>query len=197
MPIWRLQTSFMLDSTLPRDRCVITPHFNDGGVGSDPQNLCEDLAAALDTWSNGTQEINVTAYDAEGTPPVYPAGDATVNAGVAGSTDGPREVAVCLSFYSERNIPRQRGRLFIPYGVLGVVGNITGVRPNSATQVKVGDLAAIFADLGGLDVDWVVWSRADQEARPVSNWWVDDEWDTMRSRGLRATSRTSGTVGEG
>jgi len=30
----------------------------------------------------------------------------------------------------------------------------------------------------------------------VSNWWVDDEWDTVRSRGLRPDIRVTGTVSE-
>ena len=28
----------------------------------------------------------------------------------------------------------------------------------------------------------------------VTNWYVDDEWDVVRSRGLRATTRTAGTT---
>ena len=29
---------------------------------------------------------------------------------------------------------------------------------------------------------------------PVTNVWVDDEWDTIRSRGLKSTSRVTATV---
>lgn len=198
MPVWRLQTSFAADSTLPRDFMTITPHFNDGGVGSDPQGLCDDLAAALSGWINvgPEREVKVTAYDAQGTVPVYPAGEAIVNTGVAPTSVMPREIALCLSFYSDRNIPRQRGRLYMPVNLFSTAAALS-VRPAGALQTKVGDLAAIFADLGGVDVDWCVWSRTNAIAYPITNWWVDDEWDVIRSRGLRSTTRTQGTVSDG
>lgn len=194
MPIWKLQCSFWQDSVFARDAMIITPHFNDGGVGSDPGGLCTDLAAALDTWTPNPQQITVKAYDAEGTAPVEPAGEATLNVGSSPASVCPREVSLCLSFFAESNVPRKRGRLYIPVPVLSIT---PGVRPTSGHRDSVGALAAIFSDLGGVDVDWCVWSRADQVARPVTNWWVDDEWDTIRSRGLRATTRTVGTTSEG
>jgi hypothetical protein len=196
MPIWRMQCAFQADSALPRDQLTINPHFNDGGFASDPQTLCEDLAAALDTWADGSGQINVKAYDAQGTKPVYPAGDATVNPGGSSITGGPRETAVCLSYYSGRNVPRQRGRLYIPWSLIQIQGTLTSTRPNEITRNRVAQLVPVLADLGGVDVDWVVYSPTDDVARPVSNWWVDDEWDTVRSRGLRPTTRDQGTVSE-
>jgi hypothetical protein len=194
MPTWKLQTSFAMDTTFPRDRMVITPHFDDGSAITGPQGLCDDLAAALDGWTSGTQEIQVKAYDVEGTPPVFPAAEAIVNPGAAPASNVPREVAVCLSFYAERNLPRQRGRLYIP---LAVTGLGAGVEPDSLIRQKVADLVPIFANLGGTDVDWCVWSPTTQTMRSVTNWWVDNEWDTVRSRGLRASERLEGTVDEG
>jgi hypothetical protein len=40
----------------------------------------------------------------------------------------------------------------------------------------------------------VVYSRREKVARPVTNYWVDDEWDTVRSRGLRSSTRVTGTL---
>ena len=57
MPIWRLNVEAYGDSVLPRDAMTITPHFNDGGVGSDPQGLCDDLADAMDTYYGGPRQI--------------------------------------------------------------------------------------------------------------------------------------------
>jgi hypothetical protein len=184
-----------MDSALPRDRLVITPHFRDQGVTTDPDNLCQDMADGLNALDLVTTEIRVTAYDAESPAPSYPVGTGVANEGVVATSSLPREVALCFSFYSERNIPRQRGRVFWPMPVMGAFD--LGLRPPEVTRQYVGEgLATLFSDLGGVDVDWVVWSRVDDEARPVSNWWVDDEWDTIRSRGLRATTRTTGTVNE-
>jgi len=194
MPLWRLQTSWQLDSTLPRDKVVITPHFNTGGVVQDPQALCDDLLAGLQSWLLVTGEVKVVAYDAQGTPPVFPQGEAVVNQGLSMNTTVPRELALCLSFYGTANRPRNRGRLYIPAAFLS--GSI-GVRPSTAQRQKVADLVPILTGLGGADVDWSIFSRADNVPRSVQNWWVDDEWDIIRSRGLRGTTRTVGTTSEG
>jgi hypothetical protein len=172
---------------------VITPHFDDGGITTDPQQLCEDLADALAAWDIITTQLIVTAYDAQGAAPVYPQGRAIRNEGAVAATAVPREVALCLSFYSDRNLPRQRGRLYAPAGLFT---SAVGLRPTVAMRDKLAVLAVDFQALGGPDVDWVVYSRADDVARPVTNWWIDDEWDTVRSRGLRATTRLMGTTSE-
>lgn len=194
MPIWRLQCTWALDSALPRDRIVMTPHFDDGGALTNPQNLCNDLLAALQTWTNSTGEVAVRAYDAQGSKPVFPQGEAIANAGLFMSPNVPRELAVCLSFYSQRNLPRQRGRLYMP---LPLIGTALSARPNVGHFGKGSSLAAKFQALGGADVDWCVYSRVDNVARPVTHWWMDDEWDVQRSRGLRGTTRTTGTTSEG
>lgn len=199
MPILKLQCSFMMDTAFPRDRMVITPHFDVGEFidfpgGADANNLCNDLATALDAWTIGTQEIVVKSYDAQGTPPVFPNGTATKNVGVVGSSASPREVALCLSFYAGQNRPRRRGRLYIPAPLLS--GASVSMRPSAANITNVAGIVPILTGLGGTNVDWVVYSRADDEAHPVSNWWIDDEWDTQRSRGGRAIGRQAGSVSE-
>jgi len=194
MPIWRLQTSWSITSTFPRDRIVITPHFNDAGALTDPDGLCEDLANALMTWFPTTGELRVTAYDAQGTPPVFPAGEHILNAGSSFAANAPRELAVCLSFFGTRNLPRQRGRLYMPQFMAGAG---PGLRPSAGMQQKVADLAPIFGGLGGADVDWCVFSRTTNTAHSVTNWWVDNEWDVIRSRGLIGDERLEGTTSEG
>lgn len=193
MPVWKLQVAWAVTSTLPRDRMVITPHFDDAGALTDPQSLCDDLADALDVWAGASGELRISAYDAQGTVPVFPQGEVVRRPGTFFSMATPRELAICLSFYSERNLPRQRGRLYIPSLFAG--GGLA-LRPSAVQQAKLGDLAGIFQGLGGTDVDWCVFSKTTNTARPVTNWWVDDEWDIVRSRGLRATGRLEGTTSE-
>lgn len=194
MPVWRLQTTFGADSAFAEDGLTITPHFNDGGALTDPQGLCDDLADALATWTTSARQVVVRAYDAQGAPPVYPQGEAIRNLGTYPQSAGVRETAVCLSFYAGRNLPRQRGRLYIPTVITGQ--STTSPRPNPTMRTKVAALVPIFTALGGADVDWCVFSRTDKVARSVTNWWVDDAWDTVRSRGLSPTTRDEGTTSE-
>jgi hypothetical protein len=198
--IWRLQCTFGADSAFIRDRFVITPHFEVGFDALDPtagaqvDTLCEDLATALNTWDLDTREITVKGYDAQGSIPVLPQGSAIRNVGLFPASTCPREMALCLSYYSGQNAPRRRGRLYIP--VTLITGSGLGVRPHVTAQQKVLDLAPILKDLGGTNVDWVVYSRLDNDARPVSNYYVDDEWDIVRSRGMRPVTRLAGTASE-
>jgi hypothetical protein len=203
MPVLRLQVSFGADTAFPRDRLVITPHFNVGfalpepndlNPSPDAQALCNDLGDALQTWSGQVRELTVKAYDAQGSVPVFPIGSTVRGLGAFPASNGPREIALCLSYYSGRNIPRYRGRLYIPMVV--ALQGAGSPRPTPANQTKVAALAPIFANLGGTNVDWVVYSRLDDTARPVSNWYVDDEWDNVRSRGFRSTARLTGTLNE-
>jgi hypothetical protein len=193
MPIWRLQCTWQADTVAPRERMMITPHFNDLGATTDPQNLCNDMLAGLNTITPFTGELRVTAYDAQGNVPVYPQGDAIINKGAQQATSSPRELAVCLSFYSERNVPRQRGRLYMPLFLQGV-GN-PQLRP-TLPIAKMTQFVDLFTGLGGVDVDWCIYSRVQDKAWPVTNWWYDNEWDVQRSRGLAGTSRIQGTTTE-
>jgi len=205
--IFRMQCSFAADSALPRDRFVITPHFRDRGgdplSGDNPQGLADDLCEGLRVWlgtlNNPAREINVRVYNAEHisspSDPGFPLGEATVNAGVAPGSVVPRELAVCLSFYGDRNVPRRRGRLYIPATFL-TTSALSGARPATAVRDAVGALVPVLTGLGGIDVDWGVWSRADRAFHSATNWFVDDEFDVQRRRGLRPTTRTAGTTTE-
>jgi hypothetical protein len=64
----------------------------------------------------------------------------------------------------------------------------------SITRDAVGELPDILAGIGGADVDWIVWSRKQKLAHQVTDWFVDDEWDVIRSRGFTPAQRTTGTT---
>lgn len=206
MPIYRAQVSFGADSALPRDRFVITPVLaNTGGVLTDAeaQPLANDLrdriVGWLTTYGTPNREVQVKLYNAE-TPgsranPNFPLATAIANANLFPASGVPRELAVCLSFYSERNTPRRRGRLYVPLPLL-VPSSIAGTRPNQTLREAVGALSGVLTGAGGVDIDWSVHSRLDGVARAVTHWWVDDEYDVQRRRGFRSTTRTTGTTSE-
>jgi hypothetical protein len=197
MPVYRIQLSWQADTAFARDRMMITPHFDGGSIftDDDADALCEDLLTALAGQISFGGETKAVAYKASSPPPQFPVGDAIRNTGQVGLSGVPRELAVVMSFYNTRNAPRRRGRLYWPAPLLGLNPNSPTVPGN--IEPKMTSIAGIFQNLGGADVDWCIWSRMDQVARPVTHWYVDNEWDVQRSRGLRATSRYGGTTSEG
>lgn len=196
--IIRAQVGVQLDSAFPRDEMVITPHFEvaQGPVwgGADGQALADDLCQAYETWHGLTAQTRVKLYDAQADAPNYPLATKVRQTGASPPAQVPREVACCLSYYAGRNVPRKRGRLYIPAAAwMTGPGSLTG-RPSDGVQTRVSELVSVFAALGGVNCDWVVFSRRNDDADKVTNWWVDDEWDTVRSRGLRPTNRKQGTT---
>lgn len=188
---------------LPRDVMSINPCFRHqtdlsiGGVEWAP--LAQDLADGLATWSisPATRQLTVKLYKIEDPvagEPHRPQATVTKAAGTFLPTPGPGEIAVCLSFYGGSNAPYNRGRLYIPFAAFSGSAP-AGSRPSAANRTKVGDLVPLFAGLGGVNVDWIVWSPTKKAATKVDHWWVDDEWDTQRRRGLKPTTRTAGTTG--
>jgi hypothetical protein len=141
------------------------------------------------------REINVRVYDAAGLPPHFPKGEHTVGAGLAPVTSRPRETALCLSYYGERNLPRTRGRIyFCP--AIGQNLTLDSVRPGLGSRNELLRMAQGIADLGGPDVDWSWRSRVGNDNGPVKTAYVDDEWDTIRSRGLDPSTRNILVVNE-
>jgi hypothetical protein len=178
----------------PAARIVNVPHFS---TDSPPnfEEMATDIAELFATYRrlpNTWDRVNCRLYDVAAAEPRPILAEATHTATGQQEASGPGEVAVCLSFYSERNLPRSRGRLYIgPW-------ERTMMAPNVSTDGKnwLATLAQGLADIGGTGTDWAVYSPTDGAAKSVTNWWVDDEWDTIRSRGIKSTSRSSGTVGE-
>lgn len=198
MPLRRYAVSAMWDSGLARDRVVNNVYLNTavlpGVTGDDPDALASDLADAFATvWYGPTQcEISVSAYQVghEGPPDAVH----VRNPGVIGQSLVPREVAMCLSFYSGLNQPRRRGRIYLSAAGAGVASLGIHVAENLITKGL--DLATAIGNVGGVDVDWSTHSTVDGSHHGVTDAWVDNEWDTVRSRGLVATARTTRHIGE-
>ena len=193
MPLYRMQVAAAADTAFPRDRLVNTLHFDDAGVTSDPESLCQDLLDVFQAgWysPSGAREIRVSAYEVGDPGP--PVATVVENEGTAPVSATVREVALCLSYYAGENRPRRRGRIYLPVLAQGAEN---GARPREGLLTAALALGDAFAGLGGADVDWVLYSPTESAHFDVTNTWVDDEWDTIRSRGLRPTTRVSGTPG--
>jgi hypothetical protein len=196
----RAMCQWQIGSALPRDVMQITPTFRhqqvlpvDGGPEWD--DLADDLADGLDSWGGATQQITVKLYQIGLPKPNRPKATSVRRAGTIPAGNVPRELAVCLSFNGGQNAPRQRGRLYIPAQLAGGVPSQMQVRVPTESRDKVALLPALFAGLGGIDVDWIVWSPTNSSATKVERWFVDDEWDVIRKRGLQPINRNVGTTG--
>jgi hypothetical protein len=218
-------------SGLPEDRFINTFAFNDvGEAGDGPGQLTlfdvEDIAGDLIQFYNGgvagteiatflsnrvsrlANACEVRVYDLDEAEPreahvttfqLSPSGFAT-------NAEFPGEVAIAASYYSGRNIPRQRGRIYIgPLSIFAAGSDDAGqvARPDPNLLNSIVDRMATLRDRAGVG-SWSVWSRAKDAtvnkdgspnpARPhslyvITDVWVDNEFDTQRRRGAKATSR--------
>lgn len=197
MARFNIQVATAVDTILPRDRIVNVWHFdNPLGLPSNPNKLCEDMTAIYDTIMARTtdfHEFDARLYEENVKGP--PLGRHVRNVGKAAAASAPREVAICLSFRGPRNIPSERGRVYLaPYLMHSTA--LMG-RPDTAQRLIALEMATAVSALGGADVDWGVYSPTKNTFVKTEVAWVDDEWDTVRSRGLRATTRSQITTGMG
>lgn len=195
----RAHVQWQVGSMLPKDIHQITPCFrhqlNISAPLNDPDwaTLATDLAdifASAGKWVNKpTNQTTVKLYEIKPVVPGEPNRPrATVvrYPGTSAEATQMREVALCLSFYGGSNYPQNRGRLYLPAWLWA---SSIGVRPAAADITKVGLLPPMLAALGGSNVDWGVWSPTKQEFTRAEHWFVDDEWDIQRRRGLPFTAR--------
>jgi hypothetical protein len=188
LAIYRAQLSFQYDSLLPRDAITINPHY----FGDNPQALGDALKTNLlaVTLVGAATPFTVKIYDAQKAPPSYPLYTVTSGTNFRASNK-PREVALCLSYYSTYNRPHYRGRMYLPATM------ITGALDLRPSTAQITEALAWKTTLGsGLPANhnWVVYSRVLNQSNGVNKCWVDDEWDTVRSRGLKATTRQLANV---
>ncbi len=213
--VMRAQVVFQGKSGLPRDRYVNTFHFaRKGGVAGQGDDFPEAATAignqlkdfytapvggfAVGIWlSNHIQrDAEVRVYDlssdlepraVEVRPFTLPTPQSTSLL--------PLEVAVTASFYAQRNVKRLRGRVFLgPLAGTAMAESSTGNKPivlGGFRDAVAGAAQRMASESSLLDWDWGVFSPTDNVCRPVSHGWVDDDFDTIRGRGPRTTTRSS------
>lgn len=220
MGIMTVQISIPRDTALPADAVVNTFHFST--VGEATHDHAVDAHGALQNFYNGagsTSGSKISAYlagylnapnarlkaynlaDAEPRAPIFDEVFAIDNN--ASTNHLPGEVALCLSYRTDpvSGVPaaRLRGRVFIgPFsqGAIGT-GDSSDSRPLLALREAMRDAGVRLADgpfaVSSAGVTWAVFSQVpDPIARPVTNVFVDDAWDTQRRRGAKAVGRLIG-----
>lgn len=133
-------------------------------------------------------------YSAVTTTPNYPLHEYSFNlAADPGDVQMPLEVSLCASYQcdSATTVPlrRRRGRIYI--SGFTEAQNDAG-RPASGVTSDLADAYRDYAEATNNLADFraCVWSRANASLYPIERVWVDNEWDTMRSRGGKSTART-------
>lgn len=195
----RVQMARTPTNNLARDRIINTFYLDtdrlDVVSGVNYDQLATDAATAFGNRLGGRAGFNgfeAVIYNMGDASPRQPRAVKKFTQSVPQIVMGPREVSLCLSFYGERNVPSRRGRLYLgPFNQSDLTE-----RPSLDLRTSLGFLAQDIGNLGGVDIDWVVYSPKLNTYAKVTNWWIDDEWDTQRQRGLKATHRVSGVTSE-
>jgi len=218
----RAQAVLASTSGLARDQIINTFHFAKTGAGGVGTADFDAIAIMLDAFYNGFTESFDTVssrigksvsrntdacfykfYDLGTAPPRTPYVRPFTLGATAGGTDGslPREVALCLSFKSTGagNPRRKRGRVFIGPLIKSVCVDGPGFAPmptNALQETLRVAAQALAEDSGAGGLPWSIFSKVNtaQHMSTVTAWWVDNEFDTQRRRGLRSTARVEGSV---
>lgn len=155
--------------------------------------------AALRTFLGGTVDqpnCRIKSYRMDEAKPRTPVQDVAFNMGAATTTSLPREVAACLSYQgakvsgvAQRN---RRGRLY--FGPLATIATTTSAtddaRLDSTLRNALAGAATALAGANSLDLEWVVYSPTTDATTVVTDGWVDDAVDIVRSRGRASSNRT-------
>jgi hypothetical protein len=214
MAVLRAQVVFPGLSNKPEDVVVNTFHFDSASVDDAAVDVIRDqlvefynvattgqtpggpnIASYLSQWlSRATNACKIKVYNlADPLPRIVRERSWTLAAAAGSAIELPAEVALCASFYAGLNRPRYRGRVYLgPFTTVSGSDVVTGGPERATPTVALIDSVAGSLKrliLNPLTQNLAVYSQLDGVARVVTNGWVDDAWDTVRSRGQAATRR--------
>ena len=161
----------------------------------------EDFYQALPAWYSGLVRQNnhtMKGYNRADPQPRAPVLERTWSFPSAPAGNAlPQEVAKCVSFQgapeSGVSQARRRGRVYI--GPLDVACLATDGRPINTFLAALGTAATALLAASDAATDWIwtVFSSSTGDSSPITNGWIDNAWDTQRSRGITATARQTFT----
>lgn len=206
---YRAQVVLQGKTGLPEDVYVNTFGFKNVGAGS--QTLMADAildrltrfytevvtqtGQAVDDYLAGVlvnNEALIKIYDlGQATPRVVFERPLTLSVGAGAAL--PPEVAVTASFYGTRNLPRQRGRVFIgPLASSVLELNANRLRVTESFRTTLGHAMRRMAQFDANNIaEWAVISPTSVAGHKVTHGWVDDVPDTQRRRGHQPSQRTT------
>lgn len=205
---WRAQVVIPGRSGLPEDVYVNTFGFRNDGIATRDQMAdairdrlsdfyvtpVAQTGMAISNFLNGAMFLNTAAvkvYDLGEAPPRRVI-ERTITLTATSGDPLPTEVAATLSFYGDRNLPRQRGRIYLgplKTTVLGTQAN-TVLFASNFLITAAHAMRRLSQQATGNVARWHVISGTAADSVQVSAGWVDDSPDTQRRRGRRASVRT-------
>lgn len=163
------------------------------------QNFYNAISSYYSPWISRTDDVhNIRLYNIADPIPRAPYFDTAFDMADDPATTNalPNEVALCLSLkalpVSGVPIGRRRGRVYLgPWSqTAAATGGPNPPRPAVALLEDIIDaFIALATELGTNLTPLAIWSRADDAYYQVATGHVDNEWDTVRSRGAKATFR--------
>jgi hypothetical protein len=222
-----MQTIIQSPTGLPKDRFEGTWHFQDdsGAVAADVADAAalklvdffqtvgahgHNVGHYLCGSASPGDEMTIVGYDFAAARPRPELGLVKFSYATGGGSMLPEEVALCLSFFTDRNIPSHRGRSYIgPLNGSAMTGssvppsrpspNLQNALTDAATRLVVAGIAGITTTITEDTFDatpsdstaWSLYSPKLGTFNPVQHGWVDDEWDGQRRRRVEATGRVT------
>jgi hypothetical protein len=157
-------------------------------VADHVKNAFSGATGSFTAWAGN--KITVTAYDlADAKPRPVKATSVYTPASWDTGTYGPRCLACCLSYYSGRNLPHERGRIYIgPWFY-----SHSNEKPDATVLGYCMNLAHSLYGISLLgSMSWLhsVHSKVAGTTHAVNHYWSNDVWDIQRSRLSKETSRS-------
>lgn len=212
----RAQVTLERQNGQPEDAIVNTWHFLSNRV--DPADAVDDANGPLIDFYNAIDgqfssiisgAWQIKWYSLNEPTPRVPIITTPADLTTATGTPLPAECAICLSYAagagSGDSVRRRRGRIYLgPWDGVALDEAANDGRVQSATQsLIVGAVNTMGTALLLTDTNWAVFSPTTAGPEPwsagelvaathfVSTFYVDNAWDTVRSRGLAPDSRVS------
>jgi hypothetical protein len=210
MPLARCIVKMEFNGANPQDATVHSVYHDISGgpvLPTDWQNHANQVRDCFAGLAAGyaaftvyhARKVTVEAYDMADAKPRPQKATAIYTPTPIGNwdpsnTEGFPQIAACLSYYVDRNIRGQRGRLYIgPF--TAPTGNIYTPPAQlvpASLRTNIVTLGHALFDVGGENVAHVLWSeKHSASVGSISDYWVDDSWDVQRRRKVKSTSRTT------
>jgi len=196
-------TTQLLSADPPRDWCTNTLSFNtaSSSVSAAQYQALTDAIKGVWFATSGTGVFygsnggKVIAYNRADPLPRVERGVSLYTPGTwQSSQSNPRQLCTCVSFYSFRNLKRQRGRIYLAWN-----NNYSpsGERLTSPYRTSaVNTIKNIYSACAALTPVWLLTVHSDvvDTDFPVDHAWCNDIPDTQRRRSPKEAARTLITI---